>query len=158
MTPRPSWRRYLQAYAELLDEGKPATETAIAKVLGITRMSLWRIHRRNPGLARWVHTQFNASNEHLIGPVVRMLGTTALRTKSPKHAELFLKAVGAIDARDGGADQGEAVGAPVGTFTMNFLVPAPPIPVAVQEQAAKRLPPPMTFDVQAVSVPAVTSR
>jgi hypothetical protein len=105
-----------------------------------------------------VHTQFNISNEWLIGSVVPSIRTTALRTKSPKHAELFLKAVGAIDARDGGGDQGEAVGAPVGTFTMNFLVPAPPIPVAVQEQAAKRLPPPMTFDVQAVSVPAVTSR
>jgi hypothetical protein len=149
-SPRPSWRRYFQAYVTLLDEGNPVTETAIAKVLGISRMSLWRVHRRNPGLRRWVHEQLRDSNEFLIGPVVRMLGTTAVRTKSPKHAELFLKAVGAIGAREDG-EGGDRPTLNTGNAVFNFLVPAPPIPALAQEKAKQMLPPPMTFD--AVSAP-----
>jgi hypothetical protein len=52
-TPRASWYRYLQAASALHDDGKPATESAIARELGISRMSLWRLHRRNPELKRW---------------------------------------------------------------------------------------------------------
>ena len=158
-TPRPSWSRYYQAYVTLLEDGNPVTETAIAKVLGISRMSLWRIHRRNPGLRRWVHVQFRDRNEYLVGPVVHMLGTTAIRTKSPKHAELFLKAVGAIGPKDDDSG-GPSAGISPGTVIMNYLVPAPPIPQIVQEQAQQRLPPPMTFDVSAVpaKVPVVSTR
>jgi hypothetical protein len=138
-TPRPSWSRYYQAYVTLLEDGNPVTETAIARVLGISRMSLWRIHRRNPGLRRWVHEQLRDGNEYLVGPVVRMLGTTAVRTKSPKHAELFLKAVGAIGAReDGGGGETGAC-----QMVINSLVPFAIVPPDVQEQAQRRLPPPL---------------
>jgi hypothetical protein len=47
-----------------------------------------------PELRRWVHEQLLDRNEYLVGPVIHMLGTTAIRTKSPKHAEVFLRAVG----------------------------------------------------------------
>jgi hypothetical protein len=126
----------------LLEDGAAVTETAIAKVLRISRMSLWRIHRRNPGLRRWVGEQLRSSNEHLIGPVVHMLGTTAIRTKSPKHAELFLKATGAIDVKtDSGADV-SVVGP--GQVTMNFLVPQPAMPA----------PPGVTINLPPAALPA----
>jgi len=152
-TARPSWRRYYQAYVTLLEDGNPVTETAIAKVLGISRMSLWRIHRRNPGLRRWVHEQLRDRNEYLIGPVVHMLGTTAIRTKSPKHAELFLKAVGTIGSKEGGEDNNSR------TFTsnqvvINSLVPFPPMPTVVQEQAKVFLPPPLGSPAAIPAIPA----
>jgi hypothetical protein len=124
--PRPSWRRYWQAYSRQLEDGQPVTETAIARELGISRMSLWRIHRRNPGLRRWVADQCRSRNEHLISPVIYMLGSTAMRTKSPKHAELFLRATGSLDFRD---ELDSAELAAGGGFTMNFLVPRPEVPV-----------------------------
>jgi hypothetical protein len=123
--PRPSWRRYWQAYSRLLEDGQPVTETAIARELGISRVSLWRIHRRNPGLRRWVAEQCRSRNEHLISPVIYMLGATAMRTKSPKHAELFLRATGSLDFRDEHDTEGPAAGG----FTMNFLVPRPETPI-----------------------------
>jgi hypothetical protein len=130
-TPRPSWRRYYQAVSDLLDEGGPFSEVAIAKRLGISRQSLWRIHRRNPGLKRWVHEQLLGGNEYLVGPVVRMLGTTAVRNKSPKHAELFLKATGTLE----GSEPDDTPAGGVHNYTLNILVPrpdmgaiAPPVP------------------------------
>jgi hypothetical protein len=126
--PRASWYRYLQAASVLHDEGKPATETAIARELRISRMSLWRLHRRNPGLKMWAHEQFMKGNAHLVGPVIRMLGTAALRTKSPKHAELFLRAVGSLDPMnhvEGGDRTRVNVNTPV---VINNLVPRPEWP------------------------------
>jgi len=91
------------------------------------------VHRRNPSLRRWVNQQLREGNEYLIGPVVRMLGTTAIRAKSPKHAELFLKAVGAIGAKeDGESGAGQTFAA--GHAVYNFLVPAP-IPTLVHAEA-----------------------
>ena len=146
---RPSWRRYYQAYVTLLDDGNPVTETAVAKALRISRMSLWRIHRRNPGLRRWVHEQLREGNAHLVGPVVRMLGTAAVRTKSPRHAELFLKAVGTIGSKEDGADMDRPAHVP--TFTYNMLVPFPEVPEIEQQEAQKFLPPPMTFKTPAAA-------
>ena len=128
---RPSWRRYFQVYATLLQEGMPVTESAIAKVLGISRMSLWRIHRRNPGLRPWVNQQFGERNTHLVGPVVNMLGTMAIRTKSPKHAELFLRTVGALSPGAGGAANGDGEDSPEDSryvMHVNILVPCPQVP------------------------------
>jgi len=155
---RPSWRRYYQAYVTLLEDGNPVTETAVAKVLGISRMSLWRIHRRNPGLRRWVHEQLRDGNQYLIGPVVRMLGTTAVRTKSPKHAELFLKAVGTISAKEDGEGGGDQTNNNYGNVTYNMLVPFPEVPVLAQQEAQKFLPPPMTFPAIPANVPVVRTR
>jgi hypothetical protein len=59
---RPSWRRYLQVYETLLQEGAPVTETAIARQLRISRQALWRIHRRNPGMRPWVSSQLAEKN------------------------------------------------------------------------------------------------
>ena len=126
VTPRPSWRRYYQAYVSLLEDGHPVTETAIAKLLRISRMSLWRIHRRNPGLRRWVHQQLLERNEHLVGPVIHMLGSTAIRTKSAKHAELFLRAVGCFDGKVEDTLSAHGAG---GGMIMNFLIPRPETPV-----------------------------
>jgi hypothetical protein len=147
-TVRPSWRRYYQAYVTLLEDGNPVTETAVAKVLGISRMSLWRIHRRNPGLRRWVNQQLRDGNEYLIGPVVRMLGTTAIRTKSPKHAELFLKAVGTIGPKEG--DEGAGQTNNYGEVKYNFLIPGPPLPALTTEATQQFLPPPMPHGVPIV--------
>jgi hypothetical protein len=77
--------------------------------------------------------------EYLIGPVVRMLGTTAIRAKSPKHAELFLKAVGAIGAKEAG-ESGAGQTFAAGQAVYNFLVPAPPIPTLVHAEAKAFLP------------------
>jgi hypothetical protein len=108
----------------------PVTESAIAKVLGISRMSLWRIHRRNPGLRPWVNQQLGERNTHLVGPVVNMLGTTAIRTKSPKHAELFLRAVGALGPANGARHDDDEDSPDDSRFVthVNILVPHPQLP------------------------------
>ncbi len=91
-------------------------------------MSLWRLHRRNPGLKLWAHEQFMEGNAHLVGPVIRMLATVALRTKSPKHAELFLKAVGYLGAMN---EVDSGTGTPLNvnaSVVINNLVPRPDWP------------------------------
>ena len=106
-----------------------------------------------------MHEQFMEGNQHLIGPVIRMLGTTALRTKSPKHAELFLKTVGVVDVKSGlgegsDAQTGESR-SDVPSVVYNFLIPRPPTPQLEREdQQTKLLPPPM--DVNARNEKAVT--
>jgi hypothetical protein len=127
--PRPSWYRYLQAATALHDEAKPATESGIARELGISRMALWRLHRRNPALKAWAHAQFMEGNAHLVGPVIRMLGTMALRSKSPKHAELFLRAVGSLEPSRG---EGESSARALSTPVINVLVPRPEWPALPQ--------------------------
>lgn len=89
-TPRPSHWRYLRAYSELLEEGPVVTYAAIAKRMGISRERLWRIRRRWTGLDAWVSEQLTASNQTLVGPVVRKMAMLGLRG-SREHAELFLK-------------------------------------------------------------------
>ena len=130
--PRPSWYRYLQAATALHDEAKPASESGIARELGISRPALWRLHRRNPGLKAWAHAQFMEGNEHLVGPVIRMLGTVALRTKSPRHAELFLRAVGALDSSRSELDCAPTELVPP---VVNVLVPRPDWPPLPQPTA-----------------------
>lgn len=71
----------------------------------------------------WIHEQLGAENQHLVGPVVNMLGRTALRTKSPEHAKLFLQTMGAMlpgSDPDSGGHAGGGI-----TVTNNFLVPRP---------------------------------
>lgn len=126
--PRPSWWRILHAYSSLIEEGKPVTEVAIAKEVTISRMSLYRLHRRNPRLRAWLNEQLCERNQELVGPVIHMLGTTALRTKSPEHAKLFLQAsgsIGALAGEGGGGDAPPALGVQV---VNNILVPRPELP------------------------------
>ena len=98
---RPSFYRCLRAYVELLDDGQPVTFTALAKQMGISRVNLWRLRRRHEGLDAWVSDQLNASNAHLVGPVVRRMAMLGLRG-SREHAELFLKATGNLDRESRG--------------------------------------------------------
>lgn len=134
---RPSWHRYLHVYLALLEEGGSPTEAAVARALGISRMSLWRIHKRNPGLRPWVHEQCRERNAHLIGPVINMLGTMAIRTKSPRHAELFLRATGSL-----GPSGPELPGPPTAGDVaqngpiINLLVPLPSLPGSAQAAPA----------------------
>lgn len=133
---RPSWWRVLHAYTSLLEEGKPVTQVAIAKAMNISTMSLWRLHKRNPRLRAWLNEQLCDRNQELVGPVINMLGTTALRTKSPEHAKLFLQAQGSLGPLAGEGAAGDAPALGVQTI-VNILVPRPEVP-----QIAAAVPPP----------------
>ena len=155
---RPSWRRYFQVYATLLQEGMPVTESAIANVLGISRMSLWRIHRRNPGLRPWVNAQLAATNAHLIGPVIYMLGTMAVRTKSPKHAELFLRAVGALGPPNGANGDEDSPEDSRYVTHVNILVPCPQVPNGGRMPQLGAPPPAVTGMPDMKDIPTVAVR
>lgn len=128
----PAWfHRYLRVQTELLEEAAPVTFQAIAKRMGIDRVSLWRLRRRHPGCDAWVSQQLAEETAHLVGPVLRKMAMLALRG-SVQHAELFLKYMAAAHGLDG--HEAGAVHVHTGPAIINIAVPRPGDPPVSSSQ------------------------
>jgi hypothetical protein len=118
------------------------TNVNLAKKLGVSRISIWKLHRRHPWLNAWCDSKLLEWNAHYWGLVERRMAMTALQGGgSVAHADQFCK------MRSGhyGAQRRGNEGEPQQTFNSgqaiyNFLVPQPAMPqipgaVVVQPEA-----------------------
>jgi len=152
---RPSYQPILRATIGLVEAGKAPTFVNIAKELGRSRQAVFQLFRRHPDLWAWIDRQVQAMDQHFVGSILYRHSMLAMQGMV-SSAELVLKFHGgAYGTRKDGDDNPTGGINPI-TVQMNYLVPVPPMPASVQEQAAKRLPPPVTVDV--TKVPAVSSR
>ena len=145
--------RLAEAYEAAFQDGQNPSDPVIAKKLGVRRETICRWRRRNPEMFDWVLERVQRHAERLRPFVDRRVTHLAIQGDHDM-AKLFYQFVARVGTPAG---EGDGATAP-GGFTMNFLVPAPPIPQIVQEQAAKRLPPPMVFDVVPSGVQVLSTR
>lgn len=121
--PKPVHQRYLRAYLEMLEEAGQVNVSAWAEKLGITRQAIWKFRGDNPGFDPWLNEQLERAAEAMVGAVIKRMGAIAVRTGSPAHAEIFLKALQRIGP--------DAAGLGTGGLTVQVVnVPSPAAPGA----------------------------
>jgi len=121
----------------LLQEAAPVTFSAIAKRIGISRISLWRFRLRWPGLDGWVSEHLAASNAKRVEPLLTRMLEFGMRG-SEAHAALFLKYAGPPPTTRDTEPGGTTVINNHGPSIVNVAVPRPgdtPVSSAVEAKA-----------------------
>lgn len=122
--PKPVHWRLLSAYEACFQDGVPPTDGVIAKRLNVRRETINRWRRRNGRLRAWLYEQIGRHAAELKPFVDRRVAQQAM-AGSPEHQKLFYQFVAKVGLPpDEGSDE-----PPAGSFTMNFLVPRPEMPV-----------------------------
>lgn len=152
-TPTAAMIRFLFRELELLSKRRPYTQKQVASEAKVSEFQASRWHDVR-GYDQWHADQLHGAAVRLFNKGKVAVGYRILATGDPKELETFGRVLGLLAGPGGDDGEGDAVNP---HFTMNFLVPAPPISQGQQEAAKKMLPPPMTFDVPA-SVPVVSTR
>ena len=144
---RPAHWRFCHAKLHLVESGKAPTVVAIAKELGINRVTLFKFLARYPWLNTWVNTIAREAAVEMHGLILKRHGLLAIQGSVPS-ADLFFKVEGGHYDRSG-AGSSDLPGS-VGGVTYNFLVPRPDYP---QPQL-----PAATVQAPVSSIPRVTVR
>jgi hypothetical protein len=153
---RASHWRYSHAKLALIERGLAPTGVAIAKELGINRVTLCKFRARYPWLDEWVNDQALAVNVHLWGLVERRHALLGIQG-SVASAELYLKMQRGTYSRAGAPGDPDAPGGDDRIIVNhNYLVPRPDYsqlagPV-VSSTPAPALPP------ASASVPAIEKK
>lgn len=92
--PRPSHLRYLRAWLDLLAEKGEVTVSRLAEKLDRSRQAVYLLKAQYPHLDAWCARQIRMELSSDAAFILKRIGSIALRTGSPKHAEIFLKATG----------------------------------------------------------------
>lgn len=125
---RPSHWRYLQAKLTIIERGGAPTGVAVAKELGIHRVTLCKFRRRYPWLDAWMDDQAREAAVRLRGQIMYRHGMLAIQG-SVQSADIFCKMDGGYYSRHSLSDSGdldpELPSGPRVVVTNNILVPRP---------------------------------
>ena len=82
--------RIARALDFAVDEGRPLTWAEVARIAGLSRVRLYQIRRRYPGLEPWLSKRAREQGERRVGLIIDKFAAMALRG-SVAHAETLLK-------------------------------------------------------------------
>lgn len=142
---RASHWRYCHAKLELVEQGKGPTVVALAKALGINRVTLYKFLWRYPWVDGWVNGIARDAAVQRHGLVLLRHYNLAIQGSVPS-ADLVCKMEGGYYARTGGGGFGDDADPNGGRVIVNntFLVPRPDYAAAAAKPA-----------LPAASVPAI---
>ena len=78
----------------------------LAKRVGISRIAIWKMHKRHPRLRAWVNQQLSDAAREQGGAVLMKMASVGLKGSEP-HARLFFTVtgqVGPVKVTPGGGD------------------------------------------------------
>lgn len=136
---RPSHWRYCRAKLRLVERGIGPTVVAIAKELGIHRVTLYKFLARYPWLDAWVDGLARAAAVHQYGQILLRHGHLAIQG-SVQSADLVFKAEGGYYTRNGFGDGDSPNGGGQVVVQINSLVPRPDYAGALAAQQVQALP------------------
>lgn len=149
--PTAGMQRFVACELVCLGKRRPYTQKDVARDAKISEFQASRWHDIE-GYDVWRTKVLHRAAVSLFHRGKVAVGHRILMTGDPKELEIFGRVLGLVGGVAVDDEEGAGAGVNPGGMTMNFLVPAPPIPPEVQEQAAKRLPPPYRFPPNTINV------